>query len=86
MLIYVLFFLLGPHPNLQDVGVAGHKRNPSTGSNNLLFQNIDAAETSSHISIESDTATPRGTLDTGVTTPRDTEGAILKHVLRDMQQ
>ncbi|XP_049882043.1 thyroid receptor-interacting protein 11-like isoform X2 [Pectinophora gossypiella] len=70
---------IGPQPTPEP----GHTRNPSTGSNNLLFQNIDALETSSQISIESD-STRRGALDTGVTQPRDTEGAILKHVLRDM--
>ncbi|KAI5643501.1 hypothetical protein NE865_04485 [Phthorimaea operculella] len=69
---------LGPNP-VQEMG---HQRNLSAGSNNLLFQNLDQLETSSQISIESDTT--KRTLETGVTQTRDTEGAILKHVLRDM--
>ncbi|XP_052742860.1 thyroid receptor-interacting protein 11 isoform X2 [Bicyclus anynana] len=72
---------IGPHP-VFDVG---HRRNPSTGSNNLLFQNMDSVETSSQVSIESDTrAIPINTLDTGVNQTRNNEGAILKHVLKDM--
>ncbi|XP_059054457.1 thyroid receptor-interacting protein 11-like isoform X2 [Achroia grisella] len=69
-------------PNLYE---AGHKRNPSTGSNNLLFQNIDSIETSSQISIESDHRENRVVtqLDTGVNQTRNTESAILKHVLKD---
>ncbi|VVC99923.1 unnamed protein product, partial [Leptidea sinapis] len=61
-----------------------HKRNPSTGSSNLLFQNIDA-DTSSQKSMDSDTKViPITTLDTGVNQTRNNEGAILKHVLKDM--
>ncbi|XP_013184726.2 thyroid receptor-interacting protein 11 isoform X1 [Amyelois transitella] len=73
--------MMGPNPY-----EVGHKRNPSTGSNNLLFQNIDSVETSSQISIESDHREPRVVtqLDTGVNQTRNTEGAILKHVLKDM--
>ncbi|KAJ2939076.1 hypothetical protein O0L34_g10265 [Tuta absoluta] len=69
---------LGPNP-VQEMG---HQRNLSSGSNNLLFQNLEQVETSSQISIESDSN--KRTLETGVTQTRDTEGAILKHVLRDM--
>ncbi|CAG9789951.1 unnamed protein product [Diatraea saccharalis] len=71
---------IGPH-NFE----VGHKRNPSTGSNNLLFQNLDSVETSSQISIDSEHQ-PRVVtqLDTGVNQTRNTEGAILKHVLKDM--
>ncbi|KAL0810274.1 hypothetical protein ABMA28_010436 [Loxostege sticticalis] len=74
---------LGPQPTPYDLG---HKRNPSTGSNNLLFQNIDAIETSSTISVDSDQREPRVVtqMDTGVNQTRNTEGAILKHVLKDM--
>lgn len=72
---------LGPNPY-----EVGHKRNLSSGSNNLLFQNIDSVETSSQISIESDHREPRvvAQLDTGVNQTRNTEGAILKHVLKEM--
>ncbi|KAM3968617.1 LOW QUALITY PROTEIN: uncharacterized protein ACR2FA_012176 [Aphomia sociella] len=72
---------LGPNPY-----EVGHKRNPSTGSNNLLFQNIDSIETASQISLESDHREPRvsSQLETGVNQTRNTEGAILKHVLKDM--
>ncbi|XP_028160857.1 thyroid receptor-interacting protein 11-like isoform X1 [Ostrinia furnacalis] len=74
---------LGPNPTPQELG---HKRNPSTGSNNLLFQNIDAIETSSTLSVDSDHRDPRVVtqMDTGVNQTRNTEGAILKHVLKDM--
>ncbi|XP_073965940.1 LOW QUALITY PROTEIN: uncharacterized protein [Choristoneura fumiferana] len=70
---------IGPSPIPTEL--VGHRRNPSTGSNNLLFQNIDNIETSSQISIESDHRPP---MDTGVNQTRNTEGAILKHVLKDM--
>ncbi|XP_039761412.1 thyroid receptor-interacting protein 11-like isoform X2 [Pararge aegeria] len=72
---------IGPNPVFE----VGHRRDPSTGSNNLLFQNIDSMETSSQISIESDTRViPINTLDTGINQTRNNEGAILKHVLKDM--
>ncbi|XP_053620600.1 thyroid receptor-interacting protein 11-like isoform X2 [Plodia interpunctella] len=73
--------MMGPNPY-----EVGHKRNPSTGSNNLLFQNLDTVETSSQISIDSDHREPRvvSQLDTGVNQTRNNEGAILKHVLKDM--
>ncbi|RVE51900.1 hypothetical protein evm_003520 [Chilo suppressalis] len=71
---------VGPH-NFE----VGHRRNPSTGSNNLLFQNLDSVETSSQLSMDSDHQ-PRvvSQLDTGVNQTRNTESAILKHVLKDM--
>ncbi|XP_048000222.1 thyroid receptor-interacting protein 11-like isoform X2 [Leguminivora glycinivorella] len=72
---------IGPSPVPSEV--VGHKRNPSTGSNNLLFQNIDNVETTSQISIESDHRVSTS-MDTGVNQTRNTEGAILKHVLKDM--
>lgn len=70
---------IGPH-NFE----VGHKRNPSTGSNNLLFQNLDSVETSSQRSVDSDQPRVVSQLDTGVNQTRNTEGAILKHVLKDM--
>ncbi|XP_063630458.1 thyroid receptor-interacting protein 11 [Cydia splendana] len=72
---------IGPSPIPSEV--LGHKRNPSTGSNNLLFQNIDNVETTSQISIESDHRVST-IMDTGVNQTRNTQGAILKHVLKDM--
>ncbi|CAH0598611.1 unnamed protein product [Chrysodeixis includens] len=75
---------VGPHPNLTKP--TGHSRNPSTGSNNLLFQNIDTLDTASQLSRDSDrepkVVSP--SLDTGVNQTRNTEGAILKSVLKDM--
>lgn len=74
---------IGPPPNLPKTG---HSRNPSTGSNNLLFSNLDSMETASQFSRESDRE-PRfvtQSLDTGVNQTRNTEGAILKSVLKDM--
>ncbi|CAK1594890.1 unnamed protein product [Parnassius mnemosyne] len=72
---------MGPNPMFDP----GHKRNPSTGSNNLLFQNLDNVETSSQHSTESE---PRvvtlSHMETGVNQTRNNEGAILKHVLKDM--
>ncbi|XP_037876051.1 thyroid receptor-interacting protein 11 [Bombyx mori] len=72
---------IGPHPTFET----GHKRNPSNGSNNLLFQNLDALETASVISRDSEPE-PRAapSLDTGVNQTRNTEGSILKYVLKDM--
>lgn len=74
---------IGPPPNLPKTG---HSRNPSTGSNNLLFYNLESMETASQFSRESDRE-PRvvtQSLDTGVNQTRNTEGAILKSVLKDM--
>lgn len=72
---------IGPHPIFE----VGHKRNPSSSSNNVLFQNLDNIETSSQVSIESETKVmPINTLDTGINQTRNNEGAILKHVLKDM--
>ncbi|CAH2098582.1 unnamed protein product [Euphydryas editha] len=72
---------IGPHPVFE----IGHRRNPSTGSNNLLFQNLDSMETASQVSVESETRViPVNTLDTGINQTRNNEGAILKHVLKDM--
>ncbi|KAJ8708169.1 hypothetical protein PYW08_010535 [Mythimna loreyi] len=74
---------IGPPPNLPK---AGHSRTASNSSNNLLFQNIDNIETSSQLSRDSDRE-PRvlsPSLDTGVNQTRNTEGAILKSVLKDM--
>ncbi|CAK1549153.1 unnamed protein product [Leptosia nina] len=72
---------IGPHP----VFDLGHRRNPSTGSNNLLFQNLDAAETASQKSVDSESRViPITTLDTGINQTRNNEGAILKHVLKDI--
>ncbi|CAH0718359.1 unnamed protein product, partial [Brenthis ino] len=69
---------IGPNPVFE----VGHKRNPSTGSNNLLFQNL---ETSSQVSIESDNKVITiNTMETGINQMRNNEGAILKHVLKDM--
>ncbi|KAH9632435.1 hypothetical protein HF086_010828 [Spodoptera exigua] len=73
----------GPPPNLPKTG---HSRNPSTGSNNLLFHNLDTMDTASQFSRDSDRE-PRvitQSLDTGVNQTRNTEGAILKSVLKDM--
>ncbi|XP_013134316.1 PREDICTED: thyroid receptor-interacting protein 11-like isoform X2 [Papilio polytes] len=71
---------MGPHPIIDP----GHRRNPSTGSNNVLFQNLD----SDGISPGSTESEPRvlnlGQMDTGVTQTRTSESAILKHVLKDM--
>lgn len=78
--------VIGAQPNMQQT-VTGHSRNPSTGSNNLLFTNIDAMDTASQRSRESDRTEPRvisQSLDTGVIQTRNTEGAILKSVLKDM--
>ncbi|XP_045508018.1 thyroid receptor-interacting protein 11-like [Colias croceus] len=72
---------VGPHPTLDP----GHRRNPSTGSNNLLFQNLDSMETASQKSTESESRIiPINTLETGINQTRNNEGAILKHVLKDM--
>ncbi|KAG7295378.1 hypothetical protein JYU34_022427 [Plutella xylostella] len=68
-----------------------HKRNLSTGSNNLLFQNIDALETASQYSAETSSvhsdskpvAIVAPSLETGVNQTRNNEGAILKQVLND---
>ncbi|XP_037293074.1 thyroid receptor-interacting protein 11 isoform X2 [Manduca sexta] len=72
---------VGPHPVFEP----GHRRNPSTGSNNLLFQNMDSVDTASQLSRDSDRE-PRvmSHMETGVNQTRNTEGAILKSVLRDM--
>ncbi|KAJ8705906.1 hypothetical protein PYW07_010683 [Mythimna separata] len=74
---------IGPPPNLPK---AGHSRTASNSSNNLLFQNIDNIETASQLSRDSDrehrVLSP--SLDTGVNQTRNTEGAILKSVLKDM--
>lgn len=71
----------GPTPVFE----AGHKRNPSNNSNNLLFHNLDNMDTASQVSLESDTRViPINALDTGVNQMRNNEGAILKHVLKDM--
>ncbi|GBP29633.1 hypothetical protein EVAR_79182_1 [Eumeta japonica] len=83
---------------ISSPGEVGHKRNPSTGSSNLLFQNIEEVETASQISLEtgsvhSDRQTNEPRLmsiaspvleNSGVNQMRNTEGAILKHVLKDM--
>ncbi|KAJ0170635.1 hypothetical protein K1T71_014006 [Dendrolimus kikuchii] len=73
---------IGPNPTFEP----NHRRNPSTGSNNLLFQNLENVETSSHVSRESDrdVKVVSPPLDTGVNQTRNTEGAILKYVLKDM--
>ncbi|XP_032524396.2 thyroid receptor-interacting protein 11 isoform X2 [Danaus plexippus] len=72
---------VGPTPVFE----AGHKRNPSNNSNNLLFHNLDNMDTASQVSLESDTRViPINALDTGVNQMRNNEGAILKHVLKDM--
>ncbi|XP_038217042.1 thyroid receptor-interacting protein 11-like [Zerene cesonia] len=72
---------IGPHPIFEP----GHRRNPSTGSNNLLFQNLDTMETASQKSTESESrVVPITTLETGINQTRNNEGAILKHVLKDM--
>ncbi|XP_045781136.1 thyroid receptor-interacting protein 11-like isoform X1 [Maniola jurtina] len=72
---------IGPNPVFE----VSHKRNPSTSSSNLLFQNLDSMETSSQVSIESESRViPLNTLDTGINQTRNNEGAILKHVLKDM--
>ncbi|XP_047513867.1 thyroid receptor-interacting protein 11-like [Pieris napi] len=72
---------IGPHPAFD----LGHRRNPSTGSNNLLFQNLDSVETSSQKSAESESRVIQmTTLDTGINQTRNNEGAILKHVLKDI--
>lgn len=71
--------MLSPGPPASPQAENTHKRNPSTGSNNLLFSNIDKMETSSQISQNS-----RTSLDTGVNQTRNNEAALLKHVLRDM--
>ncbi|CAG4960945.1 unnamed protein product [Parnassius apollo] len=72
---------MGPNPMFDP----SHKRNPSTGSNNLLFQNLDNVDTASQHSTESE---PRvvtlSHMETGVNQTRNNEGAILKHVLKDM--
>ncbi|CAG9133810.1 unnamed protein product [Plutella xylostella] len=68
-----------------------HKRNLSTGSNNLLFQNIDALETASQYSAETSSvhsdskpvAIVAPSLETGVNQTRNNEGAILKQVLNN---
>ncbi|XP_072933789.1 uncharacterized protein [Epargyreus clarus] len=62
----------------------GHRRNPSTGSNNLLFQNLEALETASQKSTESESRVIPVGMDTGVNQTRNNEGSILKHVLKDM--
>uniref|UniRef100_A0A2A4K7U0 GRIP domain-containing protein n=2 Tax=Heliothis virescens TaxID=7102 RepID=A0A2A4K7U0_HELVI len=77
---------IGPPPTAAAIPKTGHSRNPSTSSSNLLFQNLDSIETSSQLSRESDRE-PRvvtQSLDTGVNQTRNTEGAILKSVLKDM--
>ncbi|XP_047540993.1 thyroid receptor-interacting protein 11-like isoform X1 [Vanessa atalanta] len=72
---------IGPNPVFE----LGHRRNPSTGSNNLLFQNLDSMDTASQASVDSEArAIPVNTLDTGINQTRNNEGAILKHVLKDM--
>ncbi|XP_045457437.1 thyroid receptor-interacting protein 11-like [Melitaea cinxia] len=72
---------IGPHPVFE----IGHRRNPSTGSNNLLFQNLETMETASQVSVDSENRViPINTLDTGINQTRNNEGAILKHVLKDM--
>ncbi|XP_075987960.1 uncharacterized protein LOC142984322 [Anticarsia gemmatalis] len=76
---------IGPPPTQSTK--SGHSRNPSTGSNNLLFSNIDTLDTASQRSRDSDRTDPRvvsPSLDTGVNQTRNTEGAILKSVLKDM--
>ncbi|XP_063898531.1 thyroid receptor-interacting protein 11 isoform X1 [Helicoverpa armigera] len=76
---------IGPPP-IAAIPKSTHSRNPSTSSSNLLFQNIDSIETASQLSRESDRE-PRvltQSLDTGVNQTRNTEGAILKSVLKDM--
>ncbi|CAB3236611.1 unnamed protein product [Arctia plantaginis] len=77
---------IGQHPNFQPT-ITGHSRNPSTGSNNLLFTSIDTMDTASQRSRDSDRTEPKvlsPSLDTGVNQTRNTEGAILKSVLKDM--
>ncbi|XP_041985992.1 thyroid receptor-interacting protein 11-like [Aricia agestis] len=59
----------------------GHSRNPSTGSHNLLLQNI---ETATQRSADSETRVIGVTLETGITQTRNNEGAILKNVLKDL--
>ncbi|XP_050357884.1 putative leucine-rich repeat-containing protein DDB_G0290503 isoform X2 [Nymphalis io] len=72
---------IGPNPVFE----LGHRRNPSTGSNNLLFQNLDSMDTVSQPSVDSEARTiPVNTLDTGINQTRNNEGTILKHVLKDM--
>ncbi|KPJ01223.1 Thyroid receptor-interacting protein 11 [Papilio xuthus] len=71
---------MGPNPIIDP----GHRRNPSTGSNNVLFQNLDSDAVSQGSTESEPRVVNLGQLETGVTQTRTSESAILKHVLKDM--
>ncbi|XP_045540589.1 thyroid receptor-interacting protein 11 isoform X1 [Papilio machaon] len=71
---------MGPNPIIDP----GHRRNPSTGSNNVLFQNLESDAVSQGSAESEPRVVNLGHLETGVTQTRNSESAILKHVLRDM--
>ncbi|CAH2061729.1 unnamed protein product, partial [Iphiclides podalirius] len=71
---------MGPNP----VSDPGHRRNPSTGSNNLLFHNLEGDAASQRSADSEPRVVPLSQMDTGVNQTRNSEGAILKHVLKDM--